>query len=83
MTCVHFLPNVPVQGQPGLGSSSGRADMCELLRTTEVKHEEYREVLRAKGFTPVPDFACPFSSGGRWKVCPHYGKPGKRGHRRR
>jgi hypothetical protein len=83
MTCLHFQPNVPNSGQLGPGVSSPRIDVCALLMPSELKRETYREGLLARGFKLAHAFACPVASGGRWKACPFFAKPEKRGRRRR
>ena len=83
MDCDHFRPNMPLSGQLRVGLTRDRADACVLLLPTDPRHEEYRAALEAKGFKLVPAFTCPFAAGARWKFCPYYGKPAKRGHRRR
>jgi hypothetical protein len=83
MDCTHFRQNVPNSGQLGPEFTSSRIDMCELLMASEARREEFRAGLLAKGFKLAHALACPVAAGGRWKVCPYYGKPEKRGHRRR
>jgi hypothetical protein len=82
MDCENYRPNMPLSDQLRVGLSLSRADACVLLLPTDPRHEEYRATLQAKGFNLVPAFACPFGSGGRWKVCPYHSKPARRGHRR-
>ena len=82
MDCENYRPNKPLSDQLRVGLSFNRADACVLLLPTDPRHEEYRAALLAKGFKLVPAFACPVGSGGRWKVCPYYSKPARRGHRR-
>jgi hypothetical protein len=83
MDCDHFRPNMPLSDQLRVGLALNRADACALLLPSDPRHEEYRAALQAEGFKLVPAFTCPFGSGARWKFCPYYAKPAKRGNRRR
>lgn len=83
MECVHFRPRLPNSGQLGIEITSTRIDACELLLPAEARREEYHAALLAKGFKLAHALACPVAAGGRWKACPYYVKPEKRGHRRR
>jgi hypothetical protein len=82
MDCENYRPNMPLSDQLRVGLSITRADACVCLLPTDPRHEEYRAALQAKGFKPVPAFACPFGAGGRWKVCPYVRMPERRNRRR-
>lgn len=82
MSCVHFQSNVPVSGQLALAVSTARTDVCALLMPTESRREEFRAGLCAKGLKLAHPFACPVAPSGRWKLCPYFDKPARRGHRR-
>ena len=82
MDCENFRPNMPLSDQLRVGLPLNRADACVLLLPTDPRHAEYRATLQAKGFKLEPPFACPFGSGGRWKVCPYHSMPARRSHRR-